>query len=310
MIEDILTVGFLTGLIAATIRFAIPVLIAGLGETISQLSGVFDLGIEGSLLAGAFGGFTVALLTGNAWLGVLAGMLVGAIAGLSLSFMAVTLRADQAISGAMIGSLGIAFSGFFLNVIYGSGFAFSEVTFEPISIPVLSEIPIIGSALFQHNIMVYLSLLLVVVITYVLYRTMFGLKLIAVGENPRAADTQGVNVYLIRYISVIIGGMLIGMAGSYMTLAYLPILHVDVIAGRGFMALALVSFGRWDPRKLLAGTLMFSFVDAFQIRLQNLNVGIPANFLAMLPYILTMVILISARGSKTPKSLGRPYKRE
>jgi simple sugar transport system permease protein len=310
MIEDILNVVFLTGLLAATVRLATPVLLAGLGETISQLSGVFDLGIEGSMLAGAFGGFTAAYFTGNIWIGVLAGMMAGALAGLILSFMAVTLRANQAISGAMIGALGLALSGYFLQVIYGVGFANSDITFQPISIPLLSEIPVIGPALFQQNIMVYIAVFLVGALTFVLYRTMFGLKIIAVGENPRSADTQGINVYLIRYISVIIGGMLIGLAGSYITLAYIPILSEGIISGRGYIALALVSFGRWDPRKLLAGTLIFSFMDALQLRLQNMNIGVPAQFLAMLPYILTLVILISARGSKTPKSLGRPYKRD
>lgn len=299
----------------ATIRLSIPLLIAALGETFSQRSGVFNLGLEGMILMGSFGGFAGVYFTGSLWFGVFFAMVAGGLMGLLMIFMSASLRSDQTLTGVTIGILSAGLVGFLLRPIFGGTWISVPVSFESVHIPLLSEIPVLGQALFQHNILTYLGILLVPILAFVLFRTDLGLKIRAVGENPQAADTLGVNVYHIRYLAVILTGVLAGFAGAYVSLAYVRVFSEGIIARRGWIALALVTFGRRSPYKILAGALLFGFVDALQIRLQGIpGFPIPYEFLLMMPYILSIVFLVitvrSGGGQQAPKALGVPYKRE
>ena len=303
MIEQIITIDFFIGLLAATVRLSAPILLAALGETISQRSGVYNLGIEGTMTLGAFGGFLGVYFSGNLWVGVAIGMLAGASIGLLTSFMCVLLRANQSVFGVMIRILCVGLVAYMIPITFGGSFIHSPNQFTSINIPVLSQLPFVGPIIFQQNILVYLAYLLVPIAAFVLYKTTYGLKVMSVGENPRAADSSGVNVYSTRIISIIIGTMLIGLGGSYVVLAYVPILASDVVAGRGWVALALVTFGRWDPVKLLAGVFLFCITDAFQLRLQAIGVPIPYQFLIMSPYVLTMIVMVLARKNDKARSV-------
>jgi simple sugar transport system permease protein len=235
--------------------------------------------------------------------------------GLLMVFMSATLRSDQTLTGITIGILSMGLVAFLLRPIFGGTWIPTPISFEAVHIPVLSEIPVLGPALFQHNFLTYLGILLVPILAFVLFRTDLGLKIRAVGENPQAADTLGVNVYLIRYLSVIFTGAMAGFAGAYISLAYVKVFSEGIIASRGWIALALVTFGRRSPYKILGGALLFGFVDALQIRLQGIpDFPIPYEFLLMLPYILSIAILVitvrAGGEQEAPKALGIPYKRE
>ena len=273
---------------------------------------MLNLGIEGIMLMGAFTGFAVAYFTGNIWLGVLAVLLVCALLGLLMSFMSVTLGADQVISGLAITLLGTGLGFFLFRMLFGVRTTLPYIEgFRTVSIPILSEIPILGPALFQQYALVYIVLLIVPISAIVLFRTTLGLKITAVGENPRAADTAGINVYRIRYLCVIIGAILAGLGGAFLSLVQFHTFLSGMTAGRGFIAIALVIFSRWNPYLALGGALLFGGVDALQMRLQASGLfPLPSQFALMFPYLLTLIILIVVgRKVKGPASLCTPYKR-
>ena len=301
----------LVGFFLATVRTAIPVLIAAIGETFTERSGVLNLGLDGIMLAGAFSAFTVSYFTANLWLGVMIGIVIGAAMGLLMAFMSVTLKTNQVINGLMLGILSYGLVTFLLRIIFSVSYVSSPHYFSPINVPILSEIPVLGQLLFQWNPLTYLLLTMVPISAFVLYKTTFGLKVRAVGENPEAADIAGINVSLIRYVCIIIGGIMAALGGVYFSLAYVPIFTEQGLSGWGWIALALVIFGRWNPWWIFAGSMMFSFVDALQIRLQySLGYVIPFQFLGMLPYVLPLVALAIRKKMDSPKSLGHPYSRE
>ncbi len=303
---DLIDEVFLIGFLASTIRLASPILLAALGEIFGQRSGILNLGIEGIMLMGALGGIVGAAFTNNIWLGIILGTVSGVAMGLLMAFLSVTFRVNQVLSGLSIYYLGLGLSTFLYRP-----FAPLRVTpLEPVSIPLLSQIPVIGPALFQQDALAYLTLILVPVFGIVLFRTTFGLKVKAVGENPKAADTLGINVYRTRYLCVILGGALAGLAGAYLPLALTGIFFEGMTVGRGFIAVAIVYFGKWSPYRTLVGGLVFGGAFALQIKFQALGVAIPYQFLLMLPYILTVVVLvIVSRKARGPASLGIPYER-
>lgn len=303
---------FITGLLAATIQLSIPLLFGALGETFGQRSGVFNFAVDGIMLLGAFTSFTITYFTLNLWLGVIIGLATGALMGLIIAFMEVTARTNQAVTGVMWGIVLFGLVAFLIRSIFGGSFIKARVRFESISIPVLSQIPVIGPILFNHNVLVYLAFLLVPIFGIILFRTSFGLKTIAVGDKPQAADSLGVNVHRIRYLCVILSGTMAGLGGAYVSLASSNVLTETVIAGRGWIVIALVIFGMWSPYKIFGGVLLFSFVRALQLWLQAIGVGIPSEFMAMIPYMLPIVALlfVSRKRSAKPESLAQPYIRE
>ncbi|MEM3507043.1 MAG: ABC transporter permease [Candidatus Bathyarchaeia archaeon] len=311
MIGEIIHQAFLISFLESGIRLAVPVLLVALGELFAERSGVLNLGVEGIMLMGSFIGFNVALSTGNLWLGVIAGILIGVIAGLFMAFMSVTLKVNQVVCGLAIWITGSGLSSFLFRITGGHTATVHVKGFEPFYIPFLSDIPILGAIFFRHSVLVYMAFILVPILAFILFRTTLGLKIRAVGENPRAADVMGINVALIRYLCIIFGSSMAGLGGAVLVLTYVKMFTEGMTGGKGWIALAIVIFGKWDPYRVLAGALLFGLTDAFQLNLQALGAPVPPQFLQMLPYVLTIVVLVGALGKAgVPLALTKPYIRE
>jgi general nucleoside transport system permease protein len=311
MLEQMLTITFITGILAATIRMATPILITALGEMISERAGILNLGIEGIMIVGAFFGFWISFISGNLWLGLLSGGLAGALFGLIMGIASIRYRANQIVTGLGIWILCSGLSSFLNRRVFGIGsYNRHIVTLEPVRIPFLSEIPIVGETLFNQNIIVYLAILLIPLSAYLLKKTSWGLNINAAGENPRAADAAGVNVSMVRYLAVIYGGMMAGLGGAYLPIAFYGLYTDDLSMGRGWMAIAVVVFGRWAPWGILGGSLIFGAASALQYRLQALNFPLPYQFILMLPYVVTLIfVILFVKGETGPSALARPYNR-
>ena len=309
MISDIFSVTVLIGILTSGIRLATPYLYAAIGETFSQRSGVLNLGVEGQMLLGAFAAFYVAMNTGNLWLGVLAAMIVGALMGLAMAFVTVNLHAQQGISGIGFYLFGLGMSDLLFQKLLGT--VETVQGFPKIYIPGLSDIPGIGDIFFRQNILVYGAYLLVLISWFVLNKTTLGLKIRSVGENPDAADSLGVNVARVRYFTIILGGTLSGLAGASLSIALLNVFQQNMTSGQGFIAVALVYFGAWRPLGVLGGALLFSMVNSLQLWMQIRNVPIPAELAVMMPYVLTILVLVvTVSRVRAPSALTKPFERE
>jgi len=308
---DIHTIGSVINL---GIVMATPLALASVGEVYSERAGIINLGIEGIMLLGAFLGFHITYLTGNILLGYLSGIAVGMVLGLILAFLVVTLRLNQVIAGMGIYFLGFGLSDFIFRTIYGA----KHVTIPKstqVPIPGLSAIPIIGEGLFHQYPMVYLTYIFIPLLWFILYKTKWGLWLRAVGENPKAADTMGVDVFKVKYLALIFGSSLAGLAGAFLCLGVTGVFYENLTFGMGFIAIGLVYFGKWDPLRAWAGTMIFGFTWSISTTLQEyfIKMGRPemTYFMLMLPYIVTIIALVAvSRGARAPKSLGIPYSRE
>jgi simple sugar transport system permease protein len=298
----------LVAIAAASIRLATPYLFASIGEMFAQRSGVLNLGVDGIMLVGAFAAFYGTLMTGSLWVGVAVALLAGLAMGMLMSVISVTLKAEQGISGIGLSLFGLGLSSLLFKTLVGT--VKTVDGFQPIRIPGLSELPYLGDILFSQSLPVYVAFLLVPVSWYVLERTTWGLKVRAVGQNPAAADTLGVNVNLTRYLCVCLGAMLAGLAGASLSIALVNLFQENLTAGAGYIAVALVYFGGWRPVGILLGALLFSTVTAIQLRMQVLGVQIPSDFAVMLPYVLTIVALtFSANRARQPAALNQPFER-
>ncbi|MEG6523524.1 ABC transporter permease [Desulfotomaculum sp. 1211_IL3151] len=304
---------FLITILATAITAGTPILYAALGEVLTERSGIINLGVEGMMLVGAVCGFVFAIKTNDPWLGVFAAMLGGGAMALIHAFLTVTLQANQIVSGLALTLFGTGLSGFLGKSYIGIPV---ENPFKPVELGFLSDIPIIGAIFFQHDYLVYITYLLVPILWFLVYKTKPGLNLRAVGENPAAADSLGVSVYKIRYIYVILGGMLAGVGGAYLSLAYAPSWLENMTAGRGWIAVALVIFATWNPLRAMFGSYIFGGIDALGFRAQAMGVMIPSFFLKMLPYLFTILVLIivtrkaMANRVGAPGALGLSYDRE
>lgn len=295
-------------LFAAGIRLATPIAYAAFGGLFSERSGVTNIGLEGNMVIGAFGGYLIASITQNAWLGVLGGGLCGALIGLIYSLMAVIMKADQIVLGTGVNMLATALTSFFFRSMYKKGYSVFIPKIEIWEVPVLSRIPVIGDVFFKQNPLVYIAYILIPLLTVFLFRTRFGLNLRACGENPLAVKTTGINVYRVRILAITFTGFLCGIGGAFLPICQLASYSEGLIAGRGFIALATIVFGQWHPAKVYLGCVMFGLADALQLRLQGLGLTIPAEFLIMFPYFLTLVIYVGVvRRSKSPQALGKPF---
>ena len=310
--SGLLDIAFISGLIGATMRMATPIIFATLGEILSERAGVLNLGIEGIMLMGAMTGFLVTFTSGSIWLGVLAGAGVGMLLGLLMAFLAVYLGLSQHVSGLGITLFATGLAMFIYRLHFGSPTVPPIIQpFKQITIPLLSEIPVIGPGLFTQYSLTYIAWLLIPALSILLYKTKIGLKIRTVGENPVVADTVGVNVLLTRTLCLVAGGALMGIGGAFLTLAHQNMFLIDVIGGRGWVAIAMVIFGNWDPLKGAFGALIFGFLDALQLRLQGLGIAVSFHIFLMIPYLLTIVALISvSRKASIPASLLKPYRRE
>ncbi len=306
--ENIFSIAVIVGILTSAIRLAAPYLFASIGESFAQLSGVVNLGVDGIMLVGAYAAFFVALNTGNLWLGVLAALIVGLLMGLLMSVISVTLKAEQGISGIGLYMFGLGLSSLLFKVTIGTVKTVNG--FRPIKIPLLGDIPILGEILFQHNVLVYLAFLLVPAAWWVLEKTTWGLRIKAAGQNPAAADSLGVNVDRVRYVSVCLGAMLAGLAGASLSISLVNLFQENLTAGAGFIAVALVYFGGWRPVGILGGALLFSTVNAFQLWMQVLGVNIPSDVAVMLPYLLTIAALaVTMNRAHQPAGLNLPFER-
>jgi ABC-type uncharacterized transport system permease subunit len=300
---------FLIGLLSATLRVATPLLLGTLGELFAERAGILNLGIEGTLFSGAFVGFVVAGASGNLWLGVLAAIVAGILAGLLMGLLSVGLGVSQHVSGLGITLLLTGLSLFGFRLIYGEPRVPPSIEpFERLSI--LSQVPVLGEILGQYAL-TYIALALVPICWWLLYRTNFGLQIRAVGENPEAADAAGVNVFLTRYVALAIAGGFMALAGAFLSLAQLGAFTYGIIAGRGWVCIALIIFGNWKPLRVLLGALLFGGVFALQLRLQTTGLKLPYETFLALPYLVTIAALaVAGRNAAYPGALLKAYKRE
>ena len=303
---------FTTEFFYATIRMATPLTLAAIGEVYLERSGVINIGMEGMMLLGAFFGVLGAALSGNPLVGLLAAIAIGALAALLFGLAVITLRANQIVAGAAVNITALGLTSFLPRVIFGIRPLPPQVTgIEVWPVPGLSNIPFVGHVLFEQSPVVYLTYFLVVISTFVLFRTTWGLKIRSVGEYPRAADTVGISVHSWRYGCTVLNGMLCGIAGASLSLAQLNTFVDNMTAGRGFIAMAAVVFGRWNPVGATIAALVFGAATALQLRLQAFEIGISSQLLLMLPYAVTLLGVIIFRGqTAAPVALAKPYVKE
>ena len=302
----------LTGMLSSSLVRATPIALAALCGVISERSAVINIGIEGIMLMSAQTAVVLATVSGNLYVGLIGAILVGALVAGFHAYLVIRFKVDQTVSSVAINIFGTGFTSFissrFLqkatDTLNNSG------TFPIISIPGLAKIPVLGPVLFENNIVVYLMLILVAVMHIMLFYTPWGLRTRAVGEHPKAADTLGVNVYLTRYVNVILGGMIAGLGGAYFTIGSVGRFDEIMTAGKGFIGLAAMIFGKWNPIGAFTSSLIFGFADSLQVKLQILRVPIPSEFLLMAPYIVTMIILTGVVGRAVPPAAdGQPYEK-
>ena len=302
----------LVGMLSSSLVRATPIALAALCGVISERAGVTNIAIEGIMLISAETAVIAATLAHNLWFGLLIGILTGGLIAAFHAFLVIRFKVDQIVSGVAINIFGTGATSFissrFLekntNLLNNSG------TFPVITIPGLAKIPVLGPVLFENTPIVFLTILLVAAMHIVLFYTPWGLRTRAVGEHPKAADTLGINVHLMRYINVIVGGMIAGIGGAYFTIGSVGRFDEIMTAGKGFIGLAAMIFGKWTPIGAFASSLIFGFADSLQVKLQILRVPIPSEFLLMAPYIVTMIVLTGVVGRAIPPAAdGIPYEK-
>jgi simple sugar transport system permease protein len=303
-LEDIIISVAQRTLIAGT-----PLLLGTIGEVICERSGILNLGVEGVMAIGAVTAFIVTFVTGNPWLGMLVAIIAGALISIIHAFVSITLQASQVVSGLALTMLGLGISGLVGKPYIGKPLTVKMQTWP---IPVLSDIPGLGPVFFDHSPYFYLAILLAVIAWFILENTRLGIKIRSAGENPKATETQGVSVYRVRYWCVIIGGAFSGMAGAHLSTSYSKSWIEGMTAGRGWIVIALTIFALWNPLRAMVGAFLFGGIFVVQYLLQPL--GISPNFLAMLPYISTLLVLFigalrDSRKLNPPAMLAEPYRR-
>lgn len=299
----------LEAILLTVITAATPLVVAALGELVTERAGVLNLGVEGMMVMGAVGAFAVTQITGSPYIGLLAGIASGALFSLLFGFLTLTLVANQVATGLALTLLGLGASGMLGESYVGA----PGIKLQPITIPLLSEIPFLGPVLFRQDIIFYLSVALVVGVNWFLFKSRTGLKLRAIGDNHASAHALGIRVIRTRYLSVLFGGACAGLAGAQLSLIYTPQWVENMTAGRGWIALALVVFASWRPWRVLAGGYLFGAVSIGQLHAQAMGVGIPSQFLSALPYAATIVVLVIISHNRrttlinTPACLGKAF---
>ncbi|HLP67874.1 MAG TPA: ABC transporter permease [Rhizobium sp.] len=299
----------LEAILLTVITAATPLVVAALGELVTERAGVLNLGVEGMMVMGAVGAFAVTQITGSPYIGLLAGIASGALFSLLFGFLTLTLVANQVATGLALTLLGLGASGMLGESYVGA----PGIKLQPIAIPLLSDIPFLGPVLFRQDIIFYLSVALVVGVNWFLFKSRTGLKLRAIGDNHASAHALGIHVIRTRYLAVLFGGACAGLAGAQLSLIYTPQWVENMTAGRGWIALALVVFASWRPWRVLAGGYLFGAVSIGQLHAQAMGVGIPSQFLSALPYAATIVVLVIISHNRrttlinTPACLGKAF---
>lgn len=300
----------LTSLLSDTLRAATPLVLAALGELVSEKAGVLNLGVEGMMLVGAVSGFIAASVTGNIYFGLIIAIVAGIAIALIHAVLTISLAANQVATGLALTIFGSGLSAFI-----GAGYVGKTITrLQPIGIPILKSIPLVGTALFNQDILVYGSVALVILVWWFLRQTRAGLVLRSIGESPDSADALGLPVTQMRYLAVLFGGALAGLAGAYLSLAYTPLWAENMSSGRGWIAIALVVFATWKPERILLGAYLFGGVSAISLVLQTSGVNVSPYLLSSLPYLATILVLVLISKDATriqlgaPASLGQPFR--
>ena len=303
---------FISNLILATVRMAVPLIFIATAELYSERAGMVNIGLEGLAAIGSLVGFLMCYITGSAWIGILCGALAGILVNMIYAFATVTLCANHTVYGMAINIFAPALASFINRIYFGAGSQLNQIKLmDTVNIPGLKDIPFIGSLLFNQTPMVYLAFALVIFTSIFFNRTKAGLNYKSVGEHPKAAATLGIPVIRIKYLSCVICGALCGIGGAYLTTCYSNTFTEGNIAGRGFIGLAAVIFGRWSAVGVMLACLFFGFCAALQIRLQVMSIGIPYQFFQMIPYVATIIVLSILGGKKSgPAAKGQPYRPE
>ena len=309
---DWLMIGSVTDVLSTTLRLSVPIAFAALGGVITERSGVWNIGLEGMILAGAFGAALGVFLTGQPFMGLIVGILCGMLLAVILAVLTITLGVNQIVSGIAINLLSIGLTAYFARLIFGLDATTKALAgFSDWPIPGLVDIPVAGPVLFDQDPLVYLLYMLVPIIYWGLYRTAWGLNIRATVENPNAADTAGVAVFVVRYVCLIMSGALAAIGGAYIVLAQVFVFTEHMSAGKGFIALAAIILGRWNPFGAVLAALLFGFCDALQLRLQFANPSVPYQVFVALPYVVSILALVGFYGRvKPPAASGIPYRRE
>jgi ABC-type uncharacterized transport system permease subunit len=300
---------FFEAVLLTIITASTPLVVAAIGELVTERAGVLNLGVEGMVIIGSVSAFAAAQMSGSAYVGLLAGIVGGALFSLLFSFLTLTLVANQVATGLALTIMGLGASGMIGEAYVGV----PGIRLLPIEIPLLSQIPYVGTVLFKQDIVFYLSVVLVVAVNWFLFRSRAGLKLRAIGDSHSSAHALGIGVIRTRYLAVMFGGACAGLAGAQLSLIYTPQWTENMSGGRGWIALALVVFSSWRPWRILAGGYLFGAVTILQLHAQAFGIGIPAQFLSMLPYAATVIVLIVISQNRrmtlinTPASLGKPF---
>ena len=311
--EDFFTYSVILGIFVATVKIATPLLIAATGELVAESSGILNLSLEGTMTLGAFSGFLVANETGSLWLGLLGAAAGGAALGLLMAVMTATVKVNQVVAGLALNILGLGGAFFWYRSVYDEGGALALPTvdrFDTAAFPLLADIPAVGEILFDQHWLTYFGFVMVPATFIFLNRTKYGLELRSIGHNPEACDMRGVGIVSRQYTAVIYGGVMAGLAGAFLSLSEAGQFFPDIIAGRGWIALAIVIFGNWRASWILVGSLLFGFLEATQLSLQAIDVNLPYQLLLALPFVLTIAALVFNRSrSRVPLALTIPYHR-
>lgn len=309
MLTDIFQGTIIISMLASMVRIAAPILLAALGELVTEKSGILNMGVEGTMLTGAFIGFLVSSRTGSIPLALLAAIIAGGLMSLLMVFMASTLKVNQVVSGLALNLLASGLTFYWYRVAFNSiGVTPTIETMKIVKIPLLSQIPVLGEVLFSQHPLTYFAFLMVPLIWFFIKKTKYGLEIRCLGEDPRSIDIKGINVTRLQYLAVIFGGMMSGLGGAFLTVASSGIFIPEMSAGRGWLAIVVVIAGNWKPGRILLAALLFSFFDAFQLQAQSLGVQFPYQILLALPYIMAVLLLITSRSkSDAPGHLGIPY---
>lgn len=312
MIADLLETSIIISVLAATVRIATPILLAALGEMIAERSGVYNMGLEGTMLMSAFTAYIGAYYTGSLWLGVAIAMITGGLMSLVFAFMVITLKVEQIVTGLALNLLGAGLSIFWLRAAFANAGQTPTIPFfDTVPLPLLSDIPFLGPILFDQKVLTYVAFLAVPATWYFLFRTRYGLELRCVGENPKALDIKGLNVAARQYAAVVFGGLMAGMGGAFLTVGSAARFVPEMTNGRGWLAIVIVIAGMWRPVPVLLATLAFSFLDALQLQIQGIGVAIPYQLLLAMPYVFAILALAIRRShSGAPAMLGIPYWRK
>jgi general nucleoside transport system permease protein len=301
----------MTDYLAASVRLAVPIAFAALGGMYSERGGVLNIALEGMLLTGAFTSAVATFYTSNPWVGVIAAVVTGGMLGLLHALLCVSLQVNQLVSGLAINLVASGLTSFLARLVFDGGSAQKLVGIGAIRIPGVANIPVIGELLFQQDIIVYLLIFLIGFSTYFLFHSSPGLTLRAVGEYPQAACSGGISVTKVRYLAVVASGCLASLGGAYLSLVQIKYFAEGMTAGKGFIAIAALIFGKWHPLGCGLASLLFGATEALQLRIQALGVNIPYQFLIMLPYAVALLALIGlVKKSPPPAALGIPYNRK